>query len=489
MRIVIVGAGFSGIATAIALRKAGFEDFTIFERADDLGGVWHQNTYPGAACDVPSALYSLSYAQEKDWSQPCSSREEIHAYLHRVAREQDVFDRIRTSTGIASAAWDGEALRWTLQTEAGERLEADALVLACGQLSRPSWPSIEGSEDFAGHSFHSAEWDHAYDLSGKRIAVIGTGASAIQFVPPIVEQAARVDVYQRTPPYILPRRNPHYPTWMRTLFRHVPGVQALRRASIFLLLETLVAGLIRVPALGWVVRTVSTTFMRMQVRDPELRRKIWPNYRFGCKRILFSSYYLKALQRPNVDLVTDRIARITPAGVETADGVEREVDCLIYGTGFRTRDFVVPMEVAGRDGRDLQEAWSGGAEAHLGITVAGYPNMFLIYGPNTNLGIGSILVMLEAQAGYVADALRTLRARGVAALDLRPEVQASSSADVQERLRGGVWTQCDSWYTDDETGRVINNWPGFMAEYVRATRHVDPAEYVLLERRREPVAA
>jgi cation diffusion facilitator CzcD-associated flavoprotein CzcO len=481
MKVAIVGAGFSGIAMAIALRRAGIEDFTVYERGDGIGGVWRENTYPGAACDVPSYLYSYSYEQRRDWSQPCSPQQEILDYLHETARKHGVADRVRGSTEIAHARFDDVAARWQLETATGEQLDADALVIACGQLSKPAWPPLPGRDEFAGHSFHSAEWDHGYDLTGKRVAVIGTGASAIQFLPPIAEQAAHVDVYQRTAPWMLPRRNPCYPRWARALIRHVPGLQWLRRRSIFLFMEYCILGLTRFPPARWLLSAWSSAFMRLQVRDPELRRKIRPDYPFGCKRVLFSSAYLPTLQRPDVELIAERVERIGEHGPIAANGREREVDCIVYGTGFRTNDFVLPMRVEGLAGQELQQAWDGGARAHLGIAVAGFPSMFLLYGPNTNLGVGSIIEMVEAQVGYVVDALRTLRRSGAAALDVRPEVLEASDARIQERLRNTVWTSCDSWYREDGDGRVTTNWPGYMTEYTRATRQLDLSEYRLLQ--------
>ncbi|HST54527.1 MAG TPA: NAD(P)/FAD-dependent oxidoreductase [Solirubrobacteraceae bacterium] len=480
MRVAIVGAGFSGIAMGIALRREGIEDFSIFERAPDIGGVWLHNTYPGAACDVPSYLYSYSYAQRRDWTRPCSPQAEILDYLHDTAREHGVAEKVRTDTEIARADFDESANRWTLETLAGERITADALILACGQLSRPAWPDIPGRDEFAGPSFHSAEWEDEHDLRGRRVAVIGTGASAIQFVPPLAEQVAQLDVYQRSPPWMLPRRNPGYPGWARALIRRVPGLQALRRKGMLAFMESGIVGQTRIPALSLLLRAWSSAFMRRQVRNPELRRQIWPDYPIGCKRVLFSSAYLPALQRPNVELVSERIARITARGVLMADGREREVDCIVYGTGFKTHQFVAPMEVAGVGARTLEHAWADGAEAHLGLSVAGFPNMFLLYGPNTNLGFGSIIVMIEAQVGYVIDALRTLRRTGADALDLRPEVQAASAAAVQQRLRNSVWMGCQSWYRQESDGKVTNNWPGQMLEYVRATRRLRAEEYRLV---------
>jgi cation diffusion facilitator CzcD-associated flavoprotein CzcO len=437
--------------------------------------VWFYNTYPGAACDVPSYLYSYSYEQRRDWSQPCSPQPEILDYLRRAAAKHGVAGHIRTRTEIASARFDEASARWLLETTEGEQHEAERLVVACGQLSRPNWPSVPGMDDFAGHSFHSAEWDHGYPLEGKRVAVVGTGASAVQFVPPVAERAAHLDVYQRTAPYMFPRRNPRYPAWARRLIERVPGVQAVRRHGTLLYMEMMILGLIAVPPLRWLMSGFSAAFMRRQLPDPELRRKLWPDYPFGCKRILFSSYYLPALARENVEVVTDRVEQITPRGV-LAGGVEREVDCIVYATGFKANDFVLPMQVTGTQGRDLQETWSAGAEAHLGIAVAGFPSMSLLYGPNTNLGVGSIIEMIEAQVGYVTESLRAADRSG-AALDVREEVQRWSAEAVQHRLRTSIWTACDSWYRQGSEGRVVNNWPGFMAEYRKATGSFDAAEY------------
>ncbi len=475
MRVAIVGAGFSGIAMGIALRREGIEDFTIFERAEDLGGVWFHNTYPGAACDVPSYLYSYSYEQRRDWSQPCSPGAEILDYLRATTAKYGVAGHIRTRTEVARARFDEETARWRFETLDGEACEADALVVACGQLSRPRWPSVTGLDEFAGHSFHSADWDHGYDVEGKRVAVLGTGASAVQFVPQLAGQAAHLDVYQRTAPYMLPRRNARYPRWARRLIEHVPGVQAFRRQGTLLYMEAMILGLVAVPPLRWAMSGFSQAFMRRQLPDPELRRKLWPGYPFGCKRILFSSFYLPALARPDVEVITDRVERVTERGV-VAGGVEREVDCIVYATGFRANDFVVPMGVTGTDGRDLQETWSGVAEAHLGIAVAGFPAMYLLYGPNTNLGVGSIIEMVEAQVGYVVDSLRAARSAG-AALEVRPEVQRWSSEAVQRRLQHSIWTACENWYREGTEGRVVNNWPGFMSEYRHRTRSFDATEY------------
>ncbi len=480
MRVAIVGAGFSGVGAAIALRRAGLHDFRIFERADDLGGTWRENTYPGAACDAPTYWYSFSHAQRKDWSRTCSPQEEILAYLRDLAAEHHVTERIAFGTAVERAEWDDEALTWTLTLAGGDTHEADALILGCGQLSRPSIPRLPGAETFAGRAFHSAEWDHDYDLRGKRVAVVGTGASAVQFIPALAERVERLHVFQRSAGWVLPRKNAPYGPLKRALVR-LPGWQRARRAGFFTVGETLLTAFRYLPPLHWALAAAIKASMRVQVRDPVLWAKLKPRTPFGCKRILFSSTYLPALQRLNVELVADPVARVEPDAVVTADGARREVDCIVWGTGFRANDFVVPLEVAGRGGRTLQEAWDGAPRAHKGITVAGFPNAFLVYGPNTNLGsTGSIVTMIEAQLRYVVDALGRLRTTGAAALDVRPAVQEASTEAVQRRLRGSVWTQCSNWYVHE--GRVTNNWPGYMTTYIRETRAVDPAEYEWLRR-------
>jgi cation diffusion facilitator CzcD-associated flavoprotein CzcO len=479
MRVIIVGAGFGGIAAAIELRRHGFDDVTVLESAPDLGGTWHYNSYPGSACDVPSHLYQFSYAKRRDWSRLCSPQWEIQDYLREVADEFDVTPLIVTGAKVTACSWEDSACRWVVRTEDGVTRTAEALVVATGQLNQPALPRIDGLADFAGHSFHSARWDHDYDLRGKRVAVIGTGASAVQFVPEIAPQVARLTVFQRTGNWFLPRRNRPYPPALRVLFRRVPWLTTLRRVLLFNYLEAL-TGAIRHPrTLGWTLRLRSKVFMRCQLRDRRLRRTVWPNYTFGCKRVLFSSTYLPTLARENVELVAEPITRMTEAGPETADGRRHQVDCVIYGTGFKTTDFMFPMEITGAGGRQLREVWAQGAHAHLGMTVPGFPSMFLMYGPNTNTSGGSIIFYLEAQAQYLRQALAHVRDTGAAAIDVRPEVERASDRVVQARFAGTAWTRCDSWYRD-RSGRIVANWPGYMREYAKRTRQLDPAEYRLL---------
>jgi cation diffusion facilitator CzcD-associated flavoprotein CzcO len=474
--VVIIGAGFGGIATAIELQRHGFAEVTLLDQAPALGGTWFYNNYPGAACDVPSHLYSLSYAQRRDWSRLCSPQEEILAYINEVARDYGIDRRFEPNTRVTACRWSDEDRVWTVTAEDGRSWSAGAIVIATGQLNQPSVPRIEGTDAFTGHSFHSARWDHDYDLRGKRVAVIGTGASAVQFVPEIAEQAAALTVFQRSGNWFLPRRNRPYPALVRALVKHVPGLQAYRRSFVFNYGESLTAMIRNPRTLGLIGRAKSTWFMRRQLRDPEVRRKAWPDYTFGCKRVLFSSRYLPALQRPNVELVTDAVQRLTASGVVTADGTERSVDCVIWGTGFRTTDFMLPMEVTGTGGRSLRDLWSGGAHAHNGVIVPGFPSMFLIYGPNTNTSGGSIVFYEETQAGYIRQALQHVRARGAAAIDVRAEVEAASDRAVQAAFAGTAWTQCDSWYRDEQ-GRIVTNWPTYMHSYAMALRELDPAEF------------
>jgi cation diffusion facilitator CzcD-associated flavoprotein CzcO len=476
LEVLIVGAGFGGIAAAIELRRHGIAAITILEKAPELGGTWFYNSYPGAACDVPSHLYSFSFAQRRDWSRLCSPQAEIRAYLDDVARAHGVDRLVQRNTTVTSCSWDAERCRWSVETAGGPSHEADVLIVATGQLDQPSRPKIEGAESFAGHSFHSAEWDHDYPLAGKRVAVVGTGASAVQFVPEIAPAVKRLTVFQRSGNWFLPRRNRRYNARVKAAIERVPGLQALRRRFVFEYTESLTLAIRHPNTVGRVAAARSAGFMRSQLKNPAIRAKAWPDYTFGCKRILFSSHYLPALQRENVELVTNPIARMTPTGIVTADGAEHELDCVIWATGFKTTDFMFPMRVSGGDGVDLHEYWSRGAHAHLGMCVPNFPNMFVMYGPNTNTSGGSIIVYLEAQAAYIRQALEQLRDRAAGAIEVRAEVEAASDRELQARFAGTAWTRCDSWYRD-EHGRVVTNWPGYMREYLEQTSQLDADEY------------
>jgi cation diffusion facilitator CzcD-associated flavoprotein CzcO len=480
LKIVIVGGGFGGIAAAIELQRHGFRDLTVLERSAQLGGTWFHNSYPGAACDVPSHLYSFSFAQRRDWSRLCSPQQEILDYLRGVAHDYGLEDIIQTGVEISDCTWEAQACRWRLQSSDERSWDADAVVLATGQLHREAFPRMAGLQSFAGHSFHSAKWDHDYDLSAKRVAVIGTGASAVQFVPEIAEQVRELVVFQRTGNWFLPRQNRPYPAPIKAAIRHLPGVQAFRRRFIFNYGELLTLMIRHPRSAGRIGAARSAAFMRWQLKDAELRQRLWPDYTFGCKRVLFSSHFLAALERPNVEVITEAITQMTARGPQTADGALHEVDCVIYASGFLTNDFMFPMRIVGTDGRELREVWSHGPRAHLGVTIAGFPSLFLMYGPNTNTSGGSIIVYLEAQAAYLRQALQLVRESGAAAVEVRPEVEEASDRHTQERFADTAWTQCDSWYRD-QSGRIVANWPGYMREYVRLTRVLDPGEYSLLK--------
>jgi cation diffusion facilitator CzcD-associated flavoprotein CzcO len=485
-RVIVVGAGFGGLGMAIALKRAGIRDFLVVDKAADLGGIWRDNTYPGAACDVPSSLYSFSF-QPGRWSRRYPPQPEILAYLHELAAAHGLGPHLRFGAGVASAEFDERRARWNLTLDNGETLRATALVSAVGQLNRPALPDIPGRANFSGPAWHSARWDHDVDLTGRRVAVVGTGASAIQFVPEIARTAARVDVYQRTAPYVLPKADqPHGEP--RPADR-IPALRKAERLSTFLRGELLTTGFVLSPRLLAAPMRMWRRQLEQQVSDPELRRRCVPDYVMGCKRVLFSNDWYPTLVRTNVELVTDPIERIVAGGVVTAGGTTRPADVIVYGTGFQTLDFLAPMAVTGRDGQSLRELWRDGAQAYLGISVAGFPNFFMLYGPNTNLGGNSILYMLEGQIRYVLRALLALDREGLDWLDVRPEVQRAFNAWVDQASRTSVWQSgCRSWYTTAD-GRNTNNWPDHTFLYRYRIRHFDLARYRVMPRRPAPPAA
>ncbi|TYB42777.1 flavin-containing monooxygenase [Actinomadura chibensis] len=473
--VVIIGSGFGGIGMAIRLRAAGVRDVVVLEKADGLGGTWRDNTYPGAACDVPSHLYSFSFEPKTDWSRRFPPQPEILDYLRHCARKYGVLECVRFGTEVTEARFDEDAALWRITTTSGG-LDARVLVSACGQLNRPALPPIEGREAFAGPSFHSARWDHGVDLRGRRVAVVGTGASAVQFVPEVAAEAAELRLFQRSAPYVIDKPDRAYRRWEGAVLRHVPGLYGLSRARIYALYESRALGFVKYPRLLALLEKRFRNTLRRGVQDPRLRDALIPGYPMGCKRILISSDYYPALARPNVDLVTDPITGVTPTGVRTARR-HYDVDVIVYATGFRTTEFLSPMKIVGRGGRELNEAWRDGAHAHLGITVSGFPNLFLLYGPYTNLGHNSIIYMLESQFRYVLGCVDALRRAGLAWIDVRPDVQDAFTRDMRERLRSTVWEKgCRSWYMTAD-GKVVNNWPGFTFAYRRATRRPDPRHF------------
>ncbi|GAA4547913.1 alpha/beta hydrolase fold domain-containing protein [Pseudonocardia xishanensis] len=476
VRVAVVGAGFGGIGMGVALREDDLGEVTLLEKAERPGGVWRDNTYPGAACDVPSHLYSYSFAQGREWSRRYAVQPDILQYLERVAAEHGLDAVLHTGTEVTDAVWDDAAALWRLATSEGA-VEAEALVSACGQLSHPAVPDLPGLDDFIGPAFHSARWDHSVDLRRKRIAVIGTGASAIQFVPEIAREAAQVTVFQRSAAWILPKPDAAYGPRAHRLFSRFPLWHKLSRLGWTAFFEAGALGLTRVRAIAAPFPVVHRALLRRQVADPVLRERLEPDYPVGCKRILFSSDWFRTLARPRVHLTEEKIAEVTPTGVRTADGTLHEADVIVFGTGFRTQDFLAPMRVVGRDGRELSAQWRDGARAHLGVTVPGFPNLFLLYGPNTNVGSGSIVHMLECQIRHAREGIRRLAA-GARTVEVRPDAATAYDVEMQSRLGDSVWTECASWYRT-ETGRITNNWPGTMREYARRTAALDPADYVI----------
>jgi cation diffusion facilitator CzcD-associated flavoprotein CzcO len=478
-RVAIIGSGFAGLGTAIRLRRRGEEDFIIFERAGDVGGTWRDNSYPGCACDVQSHLYSFSFAPNPDWTRSYSPQPEIWDYLRRCARDFGVLPHVRFNHEVHDARWDEAARLWRIDTSQGV-YTADVLVLASGALSEPRVPELPGFENFKGKSFHSARWDHAYDLTGKRVAVVGTGASAVQFVPAIQTRVARLHVFQRTAPWVMPRLDRALAEGERRMFRRFPLAQRIARAGIYAFRELFFLGFRHVRLSRLVIRRVAMRHLERGVPDPVLRAKLTPAYDIGCKRILVSNDYLPALTRPNVELVTEPIREIREHSIITGDGGEREVDLIIFGTGFRVTDQPMADRVRGRDGVTLAEVWAGSPRAHVGTTVAGFPNLFILLGPNTGLGHTSVVYMIEAQIEHVMKALDYMRRHGVATLEPRAEAQAAYVAEVDRRMTGTVWVTggCASWYLD-RTGRNSTIWPDFTWRFRRRAARLDPSEYVL----------
>ena len=478
--IVIVGSGFAGLCMAIRLKQAGFHRFVILEKNEDLGGTWRDNHYPGCACDVPSHMYSFSFELNPDWSAMFAPQREIWAYLRRCADSYGVTAHIRYGRTVQGMEWDDRARRWSVVTSLGEVYQARAVVSGVGALHVPSIPDIPGAEEFTGRAFHSAEWDHSGSFSGQRVAVIGTGASAIQFIPEIAKQAAQVHVFQRTPPWIHPRPDFPIPPAVRATFAAAPLTMRAFRDGIYWMLELRALGFAVHPRLMAPLRQMAERHIERQISDPALRAKVTPDYTIGCKRILLSSTYYPALTRPNVSLITDPVTRITTTGLACADGSSHDADVIIYGTGFRTVEAMTELNVAGRDGIKLQDVWRDGAEAYHGITVAGFPNFFLLLGPNTGLGHNSVVFMIESQVQHVLACLRLLARKDRETLEVRASAVRRFNDGVQRRLHRAVWSAggCSSWYLDaGGVNRAL--WPGFSFEYWARTRRVRRADYLL----------
>ena len=477
--VAIVGAGFGGLGMAIRLRQQGIDDFVLIERGDDVGGTWWANSYPGCQCDIPSNLYSFSFAPNPNWDRAYPMRDQILEYLRDCARRFGILPHTRLGSELLDARWVAERQHWQLETATGP-LSARVLVPAPGLLSEPSSPELPGLERFTGNSFHTAEWDHSDDLTGRRVGLVGSGASAVQVVPEIQPLVAKLHLFQRTPPWVIPHTDHPVAGGMRDLYRRVPALQGLSRASIYALRETLALGITRDRRWLKAMELNARLHLRRQVPDPELRARLTPDYEIFCKRIILSSRWYPAIQAPNVELVSSGISEVREHSLVDGDGVEREIDTLIFATGFKPAELPIAERIRGRDGSSLAEVWHGSPEAYLGTTVAGFPNLLFLYGPNLNTGHSSVVFMLESQIAYALDALHTMRLRGAAEFEVRPEAQAAYNEEIQARLDTTVWNAggCRSWYFD-RNGRNSIQWPGFTFEYRRRTKRFDAAAYRL----------
>ncbi|WP_205698514.1 NAD(P)/FAD-dependent oxidoreductase [Conexibacter sp. SYSU D00693] len=474
--VAIVGAGFGGLAAAIELKRHGIESFTVLERADHVGGVWQANQYPGAACDVPSVIYQFSFALKPDWSRRFGTQDEIRRYLHDVAREQGVLDHVRFGAEVTAATFDEGTGRWTVELAGGEQLEVDVLLCAPGQLSRPKVPDLPGRADFAGAQFHSAEWDHGVSLEGKRVVVVGGGASAVQVVPAIADTAAHVTVVQRSPSWIVNKWDWTPGRVERALMRS-PRAQRLYHNAMWLWFESRYPVVKRASRpLRWAWEQERKATMRRILKDPQKVRACTPDYQMGCNRLLLSRAWYPTLARPDVDVVGAGVDRLTAGGVVCSDGTHVAADVVVWCTGFTATEYLAPMEITGRGGRTIREAWAEGPEAYLGLTTPGFPNLFMSYGPNTGSLTNTIVYLLERQASYMRQAVEHLGARG-GWIDVREDVHAAFNAEVQERLAGTVFTTgCPGWYTTD-SGKVTQVWCGSHVEYGKRVARFDPRAY------------
>lgn len=480
--VAIIGSGFAGVGMGYRLKQAGMNDFVILERAADVGGTWWWNTYPGCQCDIPSHLYSLSFAPNPDWTRTYPLQVEIKDYLRGCAEKFGLMPHIRFGHEVTRASWDDAVGRWEIDTSRG-KITTRVLIGGVGGLSEPRLPDIPGRQSFEGPSFHSAQWDHSVDLTGKRVAVLGTGASAIQIVPSIQPEVERLHVFQRTPPWIMPHTDRPITRFERWLYRRVPGLQRIPRAFAYLLRECASPAFTRYPRLLAPLEWHARRHMKKQVKDPELRKKLTPNYRIGCKRILPSNKWYPALQQNNVDLVTEGIAEITSRGIRTSTDEEIEVDAIVYATGFEATDWPFARRVVGSNGKMLSTVWNGSPQAYRNTTVPGFPNFFLV--PGLQTGYSSQVFMIEAQLNYVIDALRIMRDRGFEVIDVTEEVFRSWNSALRRRAQHSVWVSggCASWYVD-KNGLATTVWPDFTWRFRRLTRTFDVAAYEALAHQR-----
>jgi cation diffusion facilitator CzcD-associated flavoprotein CzcO len=472
---VIIGAGFGGLGMAVRMKQHGLSDFLLIEKGNDVGGCWRDNTYPGAACDVPSHLYSFSFEPHYPWSRRFAPQAEILNYLRHCASKYDISRHIRFNTEVTAAKWQEQQQHWRISLNDGTHITARALITATGQLNQPAYPPLKGIDAFHGPHFHSARWDHSVDLRGKTVAVVGTGASAIQFVPEVTKVAGKLMLFQRSAAYVISKPDRAYSKLEHRILEKWPLTHTLDRARIYVANEARVLGFTSFQKAMELYKWLFRRQLTSQIEDPALREKLTPDYPMGCKRILMSNDYYPALAQNNVEVINHGIQSVDESGLIDSNGVHHAADVIIYGTGFRATDFLTPMEITGRDGRQLNDVWRNGAEAYLGISVHGFPNLFMLYGPNTNLGHNSIIYMLESQFHYVLQCLENLKEHPV--MEVRDDVQSTFNQRIQKQIRETVWEKgCNSWYKT-ESGKNTANWPGFTFDYRRRTRHLDLQDF------------
>jgi cation diffusion facilitator CzcD-associated flavoprotein CzcO len=489
MRIGILGAGFGGLGMAIKLKQAGIDDFVIWERDSEVGGTWWANTYPGCQCDIPSHLYSFSFAPNPDWTRTYPLQPELKRYLREVTDRYGIREHVHVDCEVTAADWDESAGAWRVETARGPFV-VDLLIAAPGFLSEPSTPVLPGLEDFAGVTFHTARWNHDHDLTGRRVAVIGTGASAIQTVPNIQPIVEHLTVFQRTPPWVMPHNDRPITDFERRMYRRFPALQRVVRQGVYLSREVLVPGFVSNPKLMRLPQRVARRHLEKNVTDPDLRARLMPNYSFGCKRVLPSNEWYPALTKSNVTVVTDGIREVQPNGIASNDGVLHEIDTIVFATGFYVTDVRFAKIVRGRAGELMSDVWAGSPQAYRGTAVAGFPNLFIITGPNTGLGHNSLVYMIEAQLEYLMDAIKTMGRRGASRVEVRQEVQDAYNAELQSRMGRTVWNSggCQSWYLD-ANGKNTTIWPDFTWRFRRQLQSFDADAFELTAPASTPPAA
>jgi cation diffusion facilitator CzcD-associated flavoprotein CzcO len=479
--ILIVGAGFSGLCMGIKLLEAGMKSFLIIEKSCEIGGTWWDNRYPGCACDIPSHLYSFSFAPSTEWTRMYPGQQEIHDYLKRCVERYGLSPYLRLNTRFQEAIWDESEGRWNVTTVDGMQIRARVFVSGMGALHVPRYPQLPGLERFSGPAFHSSAWEHNVELDGKNVAVVGTGASAIQFVPQIAPRAGQLYLFQRTPPWIVPRLDFAFSEKWKRRFRDIPITRWALRQYIFWRQEFRVLGFLGNVSIRKKAEAIALRHMTRRIKDPKLQAALTPNYQLGCKRVLVSDDYYPTLTRSNVELVTEGIAEVCAHSIVTRDGAERPVDVLIYGTGFRATEPLIGCRIVGKGGVEIHDAWGKRMTAYLGVTVSGFPNFFILLGPNTGLGHNSVVLMIEAQVRYTMNCLKLMKRKKQRVLEVRSEIQQSFVEEIYRRMSGTVWQSggCHSWYQDQNTGEITAIWPGSVISYLRRMRTVSASDYQL----------